>query len=222
MDTHTENTAENTAQTHCIRCGTCCSRGGPALHENDLELILQKNIAPESLYTIRKGELVHDNVNGGLMKTGGEIIKVKSAEGSNACIYYDCAQNACGIYEVRPVECRVMECWNTDAAEALYAVDRIDRQSVFGSVDWIMELISTHEEKCGYEKISRLVEKRRRKHTPAAGQISEAVRYDSEIRRVVQEKTGMNAQIMDLVFGRPLEKTIPAQFGIKLERTRQG
>ncbi|MFW6082252.1 MAG: hypothetical protein ACOC7W_10075, partial [Desulfosalsimonas sp.] len=89
-------------------------------------------------------------------------------------------------------------------------------------VDWIMELIGTHEEKCGYDKISGLVEKRLRKHPSAAGEISEALRYDAGIRRVVKEKTGMSDQIMDLVFGRPLEKTIPLQFGIKLERTRQG
>lgn len=222
MDTQSKETAKEDTQTHCTRCGTCCARGGPALHENDLELVVQKKIAPESLYTIRKGELVHDNVNGGLMKTAGEIIKIKSAQASGACIYYDHEQKACSIYEIRPAECRVMECWNTAAAEALYAVDRLDRESVFGSVDWIMDLINTHEEKCGYEAIGELVENRRRKKAGAAEEISEVLRYDAEMRRVVQEKTGLNAEIMDLVFGRPLEKTIPAQFGVKLERGRNG
>ncbi|MFO7932021.1 MAG: YkgJ family cysteine cluster protein [Desulfosalsimonas sp.] len=221
MDTQSKDTAKN-AQTHCTRCGTCCCRGGPALHEDDLDLVVQKKIAPENLYTIRKGELVYDNVNGGLMKTAAEIIKIKSAEGSGACIYYDREQSACSIYEIRPVECRVMECWNTAAAEAFYALDRIDRNSVFGNVDWIMDLIRTHEEKCGYEAIGELVENRRRRQPGAADKISEALRYDAEMRRVLKEKTGLNAEFMDLVFGRPLEKTISVQFGVKLEGGRNG
>ncbi|MCF8093823.1 MAG: YkgJ family cysteine cluster protein [Desulfobacteraceae bacterium] len=219
MNTKEKQTAEQAGQTRCIRCGTCCEKGGPALHEDDLDLVLNKRISPENLYTIRRAELVYDNVNGGLIKIGREIVKIRSAENTRACIYYDDRQKACSIYEIRPIECRVMACWDTTAAEALYNVNRLTRQSLFGSVDWLADLIRTHEEKCGYERISELAEKRRRKEAGAVETLLEAVRYDVELRRTVQEKTGMEEDLMDLVFGRPLSQTIPAQFGIKLVRT---
>ncbi|MCF8026955.1 MAG: YkgJ family cysteine cluster protein [Desulfobacteraceae bacterium] len=207
----------NTSQTQCMRCGTCCEKGGPALHGADLELVLQKQIAPENLFTLRRGELVHDNVNGGLMVTDQEIIKVKSVNGAAACMYYDPEQKACTIYDFRPLECRAMNCRDTEAAEAVYDVDRLDRAAVFGAVDWIMELIQSHEEKCGYAYLDEFCRRRQAGDSKRAGQaILEAVRYDVEMRNVVEEKTALSAQMMDLIFGRCLETTIPAQFGIKL------
>lgn len=200
-----------------MRCGTCCEKGGPALHGADLELVLQKQIAPENLFTLRRGELVHDNVNGGLMVTDQEIIKVKSVNGAAACMYYDPEQKACTIYDFRPLECRAMNCRDTEAAEAVYDVDRLDRAAVFGAVDWIMELIQSHEEKCGYAYLDEFCRRRQAGDSKRAGQaILEAVRYDVEMRNVVEEKTALSAQMMDLIFGRCLETTIPAQFGIKL------
>lgn len=210
----------NDSITHCTRCGTCCQKGGPALHVQDLELVVQKKIMPENLYTIRKGELVYDNIKGGLSTTGQEIIKIRSVFGATTCIYYDDAQKQCLIHEVRPVECRVMTCWDTKPAEAFYNVDRLDRASVFGQVGWIMDLIETHEEKCGYPEIDRLCRLRQAGDSTAGHAISEALRYDAEMRRVVVEKTGMDAGMMDLIFGRVLEKTLPAQFGIKLFKSR--
>lgn len=80
-----------------------------------------------------------------------------------------------------------------------------------------MELIQSHEEKCGYAYLDELCRKRQTGDSKKAGQaILEAVRYDVEMRNVVEEKTAMSAQMMDLIFGRCLETTIPAQFGIKL------
>ncbi len=216
MDTHIKETDQEMDQTRCSRCGTCCEKGGPALHAEDLDLVLHKKIPVQDLYTIRKGETVYDNVTGRLINTPREIIKLKSVENSSVCIYYDAGQKACRIYDIRPLECRLMACWDTEALAAAYGTDRLDRESIFGNLDWLMDLIRTHEEKCGYERIEALAEKRRLKEAGASEEIMEAVGYDAEMRRVVQEKAGMGAGMMDLIFGRPLSQTIPVQFGIKL------
>ncbi|MCF8110255.1 MAG: YkgJ family cysteine cluster protein [Desulfobacteraceae bacterium] len=218
MNTGNNKTSYETGQGGCIRCGTCCEKGGPALHRDDLAKVLEKRISPENLYTIRKGEMVYDNVKGGLVRTPVEIVKIKSAKGSKSCIYYDSDNRACSIYEIRPLECRIMACWDFAPSEAAYAVDRLNRESVFGTVDWLMELIRTHEEKCGYDRIEELSGKRLKNGPGSAEEIIETVRYDNEMRRVIQEKTGIKAEMMDLIFGRPLESTIPAQFGIKIMR----
>ncbi|MFP3998997.1 MAG: YkgJ family cysteine cluster protein [Desulfosalsimonas sp.] len=221
MNTQSKKAAGQTEQNKCIRCGTCCEKGGPALHMDDLKKVLDKSISPEKLYTIRKGEMVYDNVKGGLVKTPQEIVKIKSSQGSRACIYYEEEKKACRIYEIRPLECRIMACWDSAPSEASYTVDRINRESVFGSVDWLMDLIGTHEEKCGYERIEELAEKRLRNQAGAVDELLETVSYDNQMRRVVKEKTGMSVEMMDFVFGRPLEKTIPAQFGIKIFKNDQ-
>lgn len=216
MNTMSQKSAGQEGQQECTRCGTCCEKGGPALHRDDLGKVLEKKIAPENLYTIRKGEMVYDNVRGGLVRTPQEIVKIKPAEGARACIYYDPDNRACSIYEIRPLECRIMACWDSGPSEAAYTVDRLNRESVFGTVDWLMDLIRSHEEKCRYDRIEELYEKRLRNQAGAVEEILETVRYDNEARRVVEEKTGMSTEMMDLIFGRPLESTIPAQFGIKI------
>ena len=46
----------------CARCGTCCRKGGPSFHQADKKLIEKGLISSSQLYTIREGELAHDNV----------------------------------------------------------------------------------------------------------------------------------------------------------------
>ncbi|MFP4452869.1 MAG: hypothetical protein ACLFPI_05805, partial [Desulfobacterales bacterium] len=72
-----------------------------------------------------------------------------------------------------------------------------------------------------YERIEELAEKRLRNQAGAVDELLETVSYDNQMRQVVKEKTGMSVEMMDFVFGRPLEKTIPAQFGIKIFKNDQ-
>jgi len=78
--------------TECQRCGACCKKGGPALHDEDRSIIEKGGIPLTALYTIREGELARDNVNGGVIRLPAEIIKIKSLEDSKTCMYFDDAQ----------------------------------------------------------------------------------------------------------------------------------
>ncbi|MCU0564488.1 MAG: hypothetical protein MUE48_11205 [Desulfobacterales bacterium] len=40
----------------CVRCGTCCRNGGPALHQDDRRLVIDGVIHTRHLFTIRPGE----------------------------------------------------------------------------------------------------------------------------------------------------------------------
>ncbi|MCP4754949.1 MAG: hypothetical protein GY866_29075, partial [Proteobacteria bacterium] len=73
----------------CIRCGKCCSKGGPAFHLQDRELLEKGAIHSRDIYTIRKGEPAHDNVKGGLFPVSTDIIKIKGQEDSWACIFLE-------------------------------------------------------------------------------------------------------------------------------------
>lgn len=71
----------------CIRCGTCCKKGGPSFHSQDKILIEKGIILLKYLFTIRKGEPACDNVKGNLFFVPSDIIKIKSRTNSRSCIF---------------------------------------------------------------------------------------------------------------------------------------
>ncbi len=73
----------------CIRCGTCCKKGGPSFHIEDKYLIEKGIILSKYLYTIRKGEPAYDNVKEHILPAATDIIKIKGKKGSLACIFFD-------------------------------------------------------------------------------------------------------------------------------------
>jgi len=69
------NKKQNARITECIRCGTCCKKGGPSFHLADKHLIDKGIILSKYLFTIRKGELAYDNVRQELLPLSSELIK---------------------------------------------------------------------------------------------------------------------------------------------------
>ena len=126
---------------NCIRCGTCCEKGGPALHQEDRMLIEKGRIPSKYLYAIRKGELAHDNVKGRLMPVDSDIIKIKGKEGTWTCIFFDAHNKGCSIYSDRPLECRALKCWDTVELEKMYAGHRLTREDLVSKVEGLWDLI---------------------------------------------------------------------------------
>jgi len=202
----------------CQRCGTCCKKGGPALHFEDQQLLDAGSIPLASLYTIRKGELARNNVTGGLICLPIEIIKIKSYPGDSACMYYHDADASCGIYEKRPFECRAMECWNSDKIVALYDQNRLTRELVLEKADWLKDLVDTHESECDLERVQTLVNEREAGDANAASVLMEMINYDFHLRNIVTEKGNISSDMLDFLFGRPLSEIISRQFGVKISK----
>ena len=207
----------------CRRCGTCCEKGGPALHEEDRELVESGQIPLADLYTIRKGELARDNVHGTLQPLAAEIIKIKSLQGGTrptTCRYYDDPDNACRIYSHRPLECRALQCWDTREIERIYSVGRLRRKDLIGKVEGLWDLIADHDKRCDYETIGRLTLQLKSDGSRAdAEKILEIIQYDTELRRLVVDRGSQDPEMLDFLFGRPLKRTV-GQFGIRLEREK--
>ena len=210
---------DNQVFSECRRCGTCCKKGGPALHFEDQQLIDAGSIPLASFYTIRKGELARNNVTGGLICLPIEIIKVKSRADDSACMYYNDADASCDIYDKRPFECRAMECWNSDKIAALYDKNRLTRALVLGKTDWLNDLVQTHESECDLDKIQHLVNDREAGDAAAASALTEMINYDFHLRSVVTEKGNIAPDMLDFLFGRPLNEIVSRQFKIKIEKS---
>lgn len=210
-----------TIQKECTRCGTCCAKGGPALHTEDLARLEKGAFARKDLVTFRRGELMRDQISGALVPLEAEIVKLKGRDTNVwTCCFLNVVDHLCFIYNDRPAECRALDCWNPEEITAMYDKDRVTRFDIVGEESGVAELIRTHEEKCGYELLERHAAAF---DTDSAAReaFTEAVRFDMAFRAVVQEKAGIPANELEFFFGRTLADTAH-MFGLCVRTTDHG
>ena len=212
-------TAEDGKETpisECRRCGTCCKKGGPSFHRADKALIEKGVIHSKYLYTIRKGEMAYDNVRQCLEPVSSDIIKLKGKAESWTCILFDEKQNECTIYENRPIECRTLKCWDTKALEDLYARKRLKREDLIADIKGLWGIIKDHQARCNYETVQKLVNAINSETGGEARQkLAEIIQFDIEIRKLVVSRGGLDMEMLDFLFGRPLRQTLK-HFGLKM------
>jgi len=193
----------------CKRCGTCCSKGGPSFHFEDKGIIEDGLIPANHLYTIRKGEPIRDNISGSIIYAPSDIIKIRGQGNSWTCLYYNDDEKKCGIYECRPLECRVLKCWDTREIESIYGKSMLSRKDLFSKVEGLWDLVTDYDERCSYEEIAGLI---RETGSRARGRLSEKaaelIEYDNTIRELVVKKGNLDFDLLDFLFGRPLSVTL--------------
>lgn len=204
-------------RTTCLRCGTCCRKGGPTLHIADRPLVEQGKILLEDLFTIRAGEMARDNVRGELIPVAADHIKLKGSGEGWTCCYYDEVSKGCGEYENRPLECRLLTCWDTVELEKVYGRDLLSREDLLAGVEKLWDLVSGHQQRCSYESARKLIIRlHSSSHNSARRELLQMIQYDIEIRRLVIEKGGPGAQLHEFLFGRPMSETLKAE-GLNLQ-----
>ncbi len=201
----------------CRRCGTCCLKGGPALHLADRERIESGRIPLNALVTIRQGEPVYDNVLGRLAAAPTDIIKIAAAgDRDRACRFFAQDHCACTIYDDRPLECRALACRDTAALEAIYCHERITRRDLIGAVPALWELVRDHQARCGYERVAELADRLKVDwRDSTAEDLLYLIRYDLGLRQGVCEHAPRNSAILHFLFGLPLSETI-RRYGLRV------
>lgn len=193
----------------CKRCGTCCKKGGPSLHIEDMGIIVDGHIPAGHLYTIRKGEPVRDDIAGEIIYAPSDIIKIKGRGKSWRCFYYNDDEKECGIYRYRPLECRVLKCWDTNDIEDIYGKGLLSRKDLIGGIAGLWELVADYDEKCSYEEIKKIISKGdMRKQERLSKKTAELIEYDKTIRELVVKKGNLDSELLDFLFGRPLTVTL--------------
>ncbi|MDP4726270.1 MAG: YkgJ family cysteine cluster protein, partial [Desulfobacterales bacterium] len=193
----------------CRRCGTCCRKGGPAFHLADRPLIEKGTIPLRHLFTIRKGERAKDPIRGVVRPVSTELIKLKGSANTWTCTFFNERDSSCRIYTGRPLECRLLKCWDTTDVEEMTARECLTRRHLLEGVAGLWDLVAEHEARCSCEKLAEMMahfKKERQKRTERA--IAEILNYDRHLRRLVVEKSRIDPEILDFLFGRPLEKIL--------------
>jgi hypothetical protein len=161
--------------------------------------------------------MAYDNVRQCLEPASSDIIKIKGQGNSWTCLFYDQAQAACTIYEDRPIECRALKCWDTAELEALYAHKRLKREDLLADIEGLWDLIKDHQERCNYDTVLDLVQTiNSGKPGDARQKLAELIQFDSEIRKLVVSRAGLDADVLDFLFGRPLTRTLQ-NVGLRIE-----
>ena len=212
------NRTSDYSNSDCSRCGVCCEKGGPGFHQSDRKLIEKGTIPTRCLFTIRKGEFAYDNVKGALVPVESDVIKIKGQDDSWTCLFFDDRHKSCTIYHDRPLECRVLKCWDTLEFEQMYAKHRLTREDLISAVDGLWDLVRSHQERCDYDHIRSLIENLAgNRKNEVRRELAEIIQYDIEIRQLVVAKGNMDPEMLEFLFGRPLTKTLP-KYGIRIRQ----
>ena len=192
----------------CRRCGTCCRKGGPSLHLEDRHLVDRGRIPISRLYTIRKGEPALDNVAGRVIPVEDDLIKIKGAGNTWVCVFYDDVLKGCAVYDDRPMECRVLKCWDTGGIESVYRSNRMTREDLLGGIEGLWDMISEHQDRCRYDEVRALLPGVREQDPASVRKLQEMILYDLNLRNLVAEKGLASMEMTDFLFGRPLADTL--------------
>lgn len=211
-----EKTAYGT-RPFCLRCGECCQKGSPTLYAEDLGILRRGIIKRTELITLRSGEIGFSNVSNDLVLLTEERVKVKEKPGSRQCLFFDPEDRGCRIYEDRPLQCRVMECWNPDGYQSLEAQLFLSRKELLSPQDPLIPVIEDHEKRCAVSKLQEALSGIQRGRTEAQEEALDMLLYDRHLRGFMEEKQGIGQESQVLLFGRPLFDLLPS-FGFQSHR----
>jgi Fe-S-cluster containining protein len=207
--------SKNIIKTECDRCGTCCTKGGPALHYGDKKLLLNNRLKPEHLLTIRKGEPVISLSTENPEPAQSEIVKLKGRGSEWACLFFQKNEAKCTIYEERPLECTLLKCWETKDLEQVAGKSLMSRFDIIAPHDPIIPFIEASDEQCSLERLPRLLSALSRENTrlQAMADLTSLVNADLAIRLQAFAEFHFSLDLELFYFGRPIFKILD-QFGI--------
>ena len=138
------------------------------------------------------------------------MIKIKGRDGSSACTFYDAEQQACAIYETRPLECRALKCWNTAEVEGLFMQDLLSRLDLCPKGSAIADMISAYERSFPPSRVYGLLSEAGLQEgiQQTEPEIEQMVSTDEAFRQKVVETLGLKVDELEFFFGRPVKALV--------------
>ncbi len=203
----------------CLRCGECCLRSGPTLLLSDLQLLQNETITWKDLYTLRLGDMGTSR-EGSPVALQEERLKIREVPGSQQCMFYLAATQACRIYENRPEQCRLQHCWGEPPPPPA-PEEFLSREHLFAQVPEIHDLIRAHEERCNLTRLRKSLEELAAGREEASEVLFEALHFDHYLREMFQEEWGMTPAVTELILGRPVTRFLK-DMGFQATLTPEG
>jgi Fe-S-cluster containining protein len=206
---------------YCLLCGECCQKGSPSLHAEDINALRQGVINRSDLMTLRFGEIGFSAAQNDLVLVSEEQVKLKEKSGSRECLFFNSEENKCRIYENRPLQCRIMECWNPEGFKTLEGRRFLSRKDLLNPDDPFIPIIEAHSKRCDLSRLHDILGRRQKGGAFSQQEVLEMVLYDQHLREFLREKQGLSDEHLEFLFGRPLRELLSV-FGLQLEVDEEG
>ncbi|MDH5299185.1 MAG: hypothetical protein OEV91_09220, partial [Desulfobulbaceae bacterium] len=147
-------------------------------------------------------------------------VKINGRGGDWTCIFFVPEGAACAIYGQRPLECRLLKCWDTGDLLGAVGRDTLTRLDLLSQGDPARQLIALHERECPSSQVAAAVAGwRLDPENPEPRRVlTDLVRRDLAVRHHAVTDLGLPATVEFFVFGRPLFKQL-AGFGVSILET---
>lgn len=221
MSDDKQNMNNKEPQTECNRCGTCCTNGGPALHSQDLDLVVSGKLPVSKLITIRKGELAHNPKVNKVVPTTKELVKINGVGKSWDCLFFNQEKKKCTFYGDRPHSCRVLKCWETDGILELVEKDTLTRLDIIADRSPFHALVKEHEELCPNPDYSLLLSGLNSVDDTFKKVAEKCVNNDLLFRTKVVKDHKISLAEELFYFGRPIFQLLQP-FDVKITETHVG
>jgi Fe-S-cluster containining protein len=215
----------------CRRCGTCCAKGGPALHAPDADLVARGVLSLADLRTHRPGEAVLDPVRNRVLRLETEVVVIAPARDDHgtfrgpACRFLvpaaDRSPAACVIHDHAPLECRLLDCKAPQALMEAYDRDRLSRADLLPSGHALTRAVAYHQQAANLVRLGELVRAARTGKAHAARDLHRefsAMLAADRAARAALARDERSAAWLDFLLGWPLEELLPS-LGLRLEQS---
>jgi Fe-S-cluster containining protein len=206
---------------YCLRCGDCCRQGSPTLYLADMPILRQGSIRRVDLITLRDGEIGFSNATQDLILLPEERIKVKEKPGGRECIFLDAETKGCNIYEDRPLQCRVMECWNPDTFQGLDGYEFLSRNELLNPEDPLIPIIESHTKRCSVSDLQEALSRTKKGFAAAQDEALDILFFDRHLREYLTQEQGIGPENQVFLIGRPVSDLIYS-FGFRIEEGSDG
>ena len=203
----------NVSQTECKRCGKCCIAGGPVLHSADRDLIVEGVLTPGDLIVFRRHEIAFDPVSRRLIRLEQEFIKIRGKIDVGECKFFERHESICSIYGKRPIECRVLKCWDTKELENILMKDLLSRCDIIPETSLLWEIIDSYERTFDLALIQGSLEKMADQARDSF--LDDIIRRDMNFRLELSKRFDLSGDDLKFFLGRPVSEIFLNESSLK-------
>lgn len=208
----------------CLGCGTCCLASSPTLYAEDLKRLSPEGLPRRALYALRAGERVSSAREGGSRILERELIKLREGrsgqnEAGLGCRFLEAGR--CQVYEARPLQCRVLECWSGRHAGHLAGQPRLRRVMLFEADETALALMAEYDLKLPALEMTQALQATAQGDAQASSQALAMLELDHNLRSGVSQRYGYSADDLDLMWGRSAV-LVARSHGLELMLNQEG